>query len=533
MTLLSDNDDADDDSEDVDTDAEEEEASSIPPPTEEVDRFAYYTTVAVPLSDDIVPASSSSSLQGNSKTEEHNDNNGVVRMQLRCMEALTPVDMLHLANGTQDATGNRLWMGALFFIEAMIRPVPTAGEGGEAVVQLRARSPGCSSEDTEPQQLQQELQQQQQDQLYHLRRELFHNRKVLELGCGTGAALLSLGIVAHQYQQQQQQQYRPPPIPTHITLTDKDPTVLALCRSNCQLNNLFRSTENRRTKTARTSTEDTTDDEDDDEDKDSEKPSPDPTPYCTVRPLDWGSTLAGSNASASSELRDCGAHDTVIATDVIYDLATLQPLFATASSLLQTATKKKKDDYMHNEDQKSRDRTTEDRSSPDDDATERLQRYFVLAHVPRADIACEPQQIQHEIERRILEAAQHYNFIPIHKHASTGTPSNSSSSNSPWHHSSNDNVTDTGSRNTTTDLDRLFKDDQNEDDYALRPKLVRAIFTNHTSITVENENPNDHDDHDVTHQSRDRRNRLLASTEYTYEDLQDCGASMMIFVLVD
>ena len=528
MTLLSDNDDdTDDDNEDVDADAEE--ASSIPPQTEEVDRFAYYTTVTVPLSDDSVPAvrlpisSSASSLQDSRNIEEHNNTNGAVRMQLRCMEALTPVDMLHLANGTQDATGNRLWMGALFFIEAMIRPVPTAGEAGEAAGQIRARSPGCSSEDNAQQHLQQ-----QQDQLYHLRRELFHNRKVLELGCGTGAALLSLGIVAHQYQQQQQQQQlpakntssRPPPIPTHVTFTDNDPTVLALCRSNCHLNHLLLTTKN----------------DDDDDVDDSEDYSQDSNHYCTVLPLDWGSTLAESTASAlASQLRG-GAQDTVIATDVIYDLATLRPLFATASSLLQTVTKKQTDDDTHDDDKKARERTTEDRPSPDHDATDRSKRYFVLAHVPRADIACEPQQIQQELEQRILEEAQHYNFVPIHKHASTGTPSNSSCSSSrPRDHCSHGTVTETGRRNTNTpDFDRLFQDDQhNEVDYALRPKRVQAIFTNHTPSTDKNENANDHD-HDRTHPSRDHRNnRLLASTEYTYEDLQDCGASLMIFVRVD
>ena len=94
-------------------------------------------------------------------------------------------------------------------------------------------------------------------------------------------------------------------------------------------------------------------------------------------------------------------------------------------------------------------------------------------------------------------------------------------------------MTETGRRNTnTTDFDRLFQDDHNEVDYALRPKRVRAIFTNHTATSTD-KNENSNDDHDRTHPSRDRRTRLLASTEYTYEDLQDCGASLMIFVRVD
>ena len=275
------------------------------------------------------------------------------------------------------------------------------------------------------------------------------------------------------------------------------------------------------------------DSNDDDAVDDSEDPAQDPTPYCTARPLDWGCTLAGS----TTQLRDCGLHDTVIATDVIYDLATLRPLFATASYLLQTETKEKTDFTHNDDDNKTRDRTTEDRSRlPEEEATERRQRYFVLAHVPRANIACEPQQIQHELEQRILAAAQHYNFRPIHKHASTGTPSNSSSSSSsrPRDHCSHGTVTETGRRNTnTTDFDRLFQDDHHEVDYALRPQQVRAIFTNHnTPATDKNENANSND-HDRTHPSRDRRTRLLAATEYTYEDLQDCGASLMIFVRVD
>ena len=36
-------------------------------------------------------------------------------IQLRCVKALTPLGMINLYNTAHDATGNRIWMGALFF----------------------------------------------------------------------------------------------------------------------------------------------------------------------------------------------------------------------------------------------------------------------------------------------------------------------------------------------------------------------------------------------------------------------------------
>eukprot|EP00532_Pseudo-nitzschia_australis_P020039 CAMPEP_0168304484 /NCGR_PEP_ID=MMETSP0142_2-20121227/46871_1 /TAXON_ID=44445 /ORGANISM="Pseudo-nitzschia australis, Strain 10249 10 AB" /LENGTH=141 /DNA_ID=CAMNT_0008255709 /DNA_START=112 /DNA_END=533 /DNA_ORIENTATION=- len=76
-------------------------------------KFSYYDTVVFPLS---LPLSGA--------RMEHQQQQQQLCMKLRCVNRLTPLDMLDLSNGAGDATGNRVWMGAVFFLECMVRPLP-------------------------------------------------------------------------------------------------------------------------------------------------------------------------------------------------------------------------------------------------------------------------------------------------------------------------------------------------------------------------------------------------------------------------
>ena len=69
--------------------------------------FEYYDTLAFPLS----PTTS-------------NTTTSTSTMVLRCMDSLAPLDMIDLSNGRCDATSNRVWMGAVFFMECMVQQLP-------------------------------------------------------------------------------------------------------------------------------------------------------------------------------------------------------------------------------------------------------------------------------------------------------------------------------------------------------------------------------------------------------------------------
>jgi len=80
----------------------------------QTEKFTHYGTLSFPLSTPM--------------PMDHDDSsNPPLTMQLCYVESLPPMDLMDLYNGRADATGNRIWMGALLFIEAMIRPLPQNG----------------------------------------------------------------------------------------------------------------------------------------------------------------------------------------------------------------------------------------------------------------------------------------------------------------------------------------------------------------------------------------------------------------------
>ena len=189
---------------------------------------------------------------------------GGTKLHIKCVSALSPLDMIDMYNGAQDATGNRIWMGALLFLEALARPLPPVPP------QHSIRS-----------------------LLSNLRERGIRNKRILEMGAGTGISGLS--ILASQEHSPAQ----------HVTFTDFDAAALDLCRRNCGLNVKDKRRYN-------------------------------------IQQLTWGAELPDGMHPES--------YDTVIATDVLYDISSLSPLMQTASRLL------KRDGY------------------------------FILSHIPRASV---------------------------------------------------------------------------------------------------------------------------------------------------
>ena len=100
-------------------------------------------------------------------------------MTLYCVQALTPLDMLDLWHGRADATGNRVWLGALFFIEVFVRrPVPSlhhCKKSDENSLQNVSCRRDMSGDDRHSSSLS-------SSSLLQLRRTLFHEKKNIGIG---------------------------------------------------------------------------------------------------------------------------------------------------------------------------------------------------------------------------------------------------------------------------------------------------------------------------------------------------------------
>ena len=110
----------------------------------------------------------------------------------------------------------------------------------------------------------------------------------------------------------------------------------------------------------------------------------------------------------------------MIATDVIYDLSALQPLFETASFMVKNGG------------------------------------YFVLSHVPRAHIDCSLNGIQEALEAKIIEEASRHNFTPIRNY-------------DVWH---------------VSDALLTSRENDANADYAIRPDYLRHIWGDSKNLMV-------------------------------------------------
>ena len=206
--------------------------------------------------------------------------------QILCVEALTPLDMMHLGSGTHDATGHCVWTGAFLLIACREELLPN----------------------------------------------YFADRRVIELGCGTGIGGLSLLAPDDKHNNNSNHSTAASAAASFVAFTDSDPEALALCQRNCELNKL-------------------------------------PRDCYSVLPLTWGEEPLPKDIIAK------GPFDTVCATDVLYDIGLLPPLFQTAASCL----------VAHG------------------GGT------FVLAHVPRACYNSQNPPVDN-LEEHIVERAQTYGF---------------------------------------------------------------------------------------------------------------------------
>ena len=431
-------------------------------------RFSYYDTISFPLS--------STSTDTDTHYSQQQQQQPLITMKLRCMDSLTPIDMINLSTGKSDETGNRIWMGSLLFIECMVRPLQQYCTSSSSLSQ----NPSSSSSATTM------MMEETQKQLFNLRKKLFDRRQILELGTGTGASLISIGLVGmnknnnnnnNNNSSNKNQDIRP----TKMTFTDNDMNVLSLCKINCEINlrkkNSTTTTNSNSDKSINNNTDDSNDYNNNDND------------YYSVCRLDWG----GSRMQHQKEgelLR--GSQDTIIATDVIYDLSAINILFETAYYLLK--------DNNNNDHHDGKCSSREDNYDDDDDDQGSIEGrykkrdndeggYFVLSHVPRAAIDCEPNQIRQELEKCILKAARKYNFTPI--------------------------------GNSNADFNLLI----NENDHAIRPNTLMNIYSDSNSGRINGNNNSNHSSNGKS-SSQD----IISSTEYDYEELHAVGASIMIFV---
>ncbi len=396
--------------------------------------FSYYDTVLVPLS---AKSGTSSASNADIRKESEPQSHSVV-MEIRCMKSLTPLDMLDLSNGLSDATGNRIWMGAVFFLECMVRQIFFQAKEN-AATKLAVQ---CFQEE------------QQKRELLKLRAKLFHKKRVLELGSGTGAALIAIGLAgawneesSSSFEEKDQDEtFTESKVqPASLIFTDNDANVLSLCKMNCD-QNLLKIPENSR------------------------------VDY-SVGKLDWGHFYNHRKANKDPDPVDLqqpffldsdvlrGTLDTVVATDVIYDVASIPLLMATAEGLLREGG------------------------------------FFVLAHVPRASIDCELSMIRESLEELILQEAKTFGFgIDI--------CNSENDSNSCKLLFGGGGVNDETSRITRASI--------------LRPSRIAQIWT---------KEKNDYQNDDSQNLEKNRHKPVLSvSSDYDYDELESCGASIMIFV---
>ncbi len=271
------------------------------------------------------------------------DTSSSLQMTLRCVYELTPLDMLDLYHGRADATGNRIWMGALLFIEAFVRPLSWPEHGDHL-------DDGASSDNY----------QSQARAFWQLRMELFDGKQILELGTGTGASgiAIALGGAASEEDTTGRKVYAKPSI---VTLTDSDPNALLLCQQNCEIN------------------------------LDSRRSEIYSCEY-VVHELEWGSksstqyreNLIDKHNVTQLSKENPGlapySQDTIIATDVIYDLSALGPLLETTQMILKQGG------------------------------------YFILSHIPRASVDWDISRsasIGEALEMHIVDEAAKYGLKPL------------------------------------------------------------------------------------------------------------------------
>ena len=262
-------------------------------------------------------------------------------MSLFSVQSLTPLDMVALCSGSYDATGNRVWMAAHFFVKVFAYDYISHLDVSKSFHKISSLSSFI------PLSIQSKL-----DFLIHLRRLAFRQKRVLELGCGTGCSGISL-LLQHQSSHEtscnDNNYNNHSNCPSFMTFTDSDLGTLDLCDKNCRYNNILTSslscTQSQYAICQLTWSEK-------EEEEGEENNHQDSISSCNDG-MDINSQSQAQTPSSSVLLQllllKPQSYHTTIATDVIYDVAAIKSLMCTASRL------------------------TEPRG------------YFILSHVPRAD----------------------------------------------------------------------------------------------------------------------------------------------------
>lgn len=176
---------------------------------------------------------------------------------------------------------------------------------------------------------------------------LLHGQTVMELGCGTGTAGIGLFRLLQQRRKELEK----------IVFVDNDPQVLELCRQNCYSNNIPESS------------------------------------FQIFRQGSWIDTAIGKKDAEDMPQ----SVDTIIATDVLYDLKIIQPFFKTASLLLELL------------------------SPSSVGPKKKSAKHLIVSHVPRWFLPREEKRNtestksnpSQELEQHIIQQANAFSFILI------------------------------------------------------------------------------------------------------------------------
>ena len=284
---------------------------------------------------------------------------------IECVKDLTPLDMMQLSSGVHDATCNCVWTGAYLFLAALS-------------LSQWVLSTTTTSKPSSP-----------SGRFVSLFSQCIENQTILELGSGTGLAGLgcllftsSLAPVTTSTSTKTRTTDEAvttttgtPNGQTRVCFTDADPAALRLCHRNCQLNQISQNTYQICSHTWGTglhlNNQQLTEEEE--HDKQQREAIPD-TKHTNIE------------ISTTHQDESFASFDTVIATDILYDIAMLGPIFQSARQALL---------YGHNADTTTTTSASsatfaveEDDGKTGHDADDNKNNYqsgrFILSHVPRA-----------------------------------------------------------------------------------------------------------------------------------------------------
>lgn len=203
----------------------------------------------------------------------YDDNVARQSFRIECIEPDTPLDINNksISSSQYDATGHCVWAGAFLLIQC----------------------------------------------IHELKKYDIVNKRMIELGCGTGIGGLAMMLVNNTSI-----------APSNMCFTDNDPDALKVCERNCKLNNL-------------------------------------PDASYSIKELTWGEDHSDQKY----------LFDVALATDVLYDVDLIEPLFTTVSRCIPS------------------------------------EGIFILSHIPRA---CynegNPPEAVEDLEKYIIDQAVIYNL---------------------------------------------------------------------------------------------------------------------------